>query len=279
MNCQTTGAIRRALRAHRLPRRALAAPFLLILALFSPMRLSAQVGDGWEILQLEVTRARLQALLDDVDRELGTGALSDERRIRLSYRSTVIRKRLAEGDFRSGDHIVLEVDGTAELTDTFTVGSGAILRLPLVEDIDLFGILRSELETYLTERIAKIMLAPRVRARSLVQLSILGEVMRPGFYLATPDARLTEALMSAGGPTQNANFAQLKIERGPASPWTPEGRPSGPIESYSVDELGLRTGDRIIVPAKKSRIAKRDFIQIGLLVLTSAATIISLLRR
>lgn len=238
-----------------------------------PHGLAAQLGDGWEILELEVSRGRLQQLLDTVEQDLAVQQLPEDRRVRLSYRATVIRKRLADGDFRAGDHVVLEVEGTPELTDTFTVASGTVLHLPVVGDVPLAGILRSELEPYLSERVAKVVRVPRVRARALVQLSILGEVTRPGFYLVTPDALLTEALMAAGGPTQQADFGKLKIERGPGSVWSPEGPPSGPIESHSVNELGLRTGDRIIIPGKGG-VPKRDLIQIGILAITAFFSVI-----
>ncbi len=238
-----------------------------------PSTLAAQLGNGWQILELEVTRGHLRELLTETEAGLSAEHLSDDRRMRLRYRETVIRQRLKEGDFRAGDHVILDVDGTPELTDTFTVASGAVLRLPLVGDVSLTGILRSELEPYLTSRIAKVVKAPRVRARALVQLSILGAVTRPGFYLVTPDALLTEALMAAGGPTQDADFGKLSIERGPASVWSPESTLEGPIESRSVNELGLRTGDRIIIPVKNG-IQKRDLIQIGILGLTALFSIV-----
>lgn len=262
------------------PRRLLPTHWLtgvVVLALgllYSPSTLAAQqLGDGWQILELEITRGHLQELLTETETDLSAKHVTDDRRMRLRYRATVIRKRLEEGDFRAGDHIILAVEGTPELTDTFTVASGVALRLPLVGDVPLAGILRSELEPYLTQRIAQVVKAPRVQARALVQLSILGAVTRPGFYLVTPDALLTEALMAAGGPTQDADFAKLRIERGPASVWSPESALEGPIESRSVNELGLRTGDRIIIPAKNG-IQKRELVQIGILGLTALFSII-----
>lgn len=187
-------------------------------------------------VELEATRPALEAALARLD---GEGA---------SPMAEAIRLRLSSGDFRAGDQVALTVDGEADLTRTFSVEEGPVLVLPLVGELSLAGVLRAELEDHLTGALATILRDPVVRARSLIQVSILGEVTRPGFYMVTPDALLSEAFMEAGGPTQEAKMDKLRIERAQEGAWVPPETLEGSLEARSVNELGLRNGDRVVVP-------------------------------
>jgi hypothetical protein len=64
-----------------------------------------------------------------------------------------IQARLTDGDFRRGDRIALMVQAESTLTDTFVVGSRAelILPPPTTGSLSLKGVLRSELESRLTQ--------------------------------------------------------------------------------------------------------------------------------
>ncbi|MDT8368298.1 MAG: polysaccharide biosynthesis/export family protein [Longimicrobiales bacterium] len=211
-------------------------------------------------VELEATRSALEAALNrlggnDVD------GMAD-----------IIRLRLSAGDFRPGDQVALTVTGEPDLTGTFTVEAGPVLPLPLAGEVPLSGVLRSELEGHLTEALARVIRNPTVRARSLIQLSILGEVTRPGFYVVTPDALLSEAFMEAGGPTQEAKMEELRIERAEAGAWIPSEAVVGSLESLSVNQLGLRNGDRILVPGD-SGISGSQLAQISILGLSAIVTI------
>jgi len=238
--------------------------------------------ERWEATKLEVSRERLEEIQAELRERLSAGGLSKEERARTNFQLTVIEDRLANGDFQSGDHVFLSVEGEPALTDTFTVATGPMLALPAVGDVDLHGILASELDAYLTRCIGEVLRQPMVRARALIQLSVLGEVTRPGFYLVTPDALLTEALMHAGGPTREASIAEIRIERGPASSWGPEsfgGLPEAPLEALSANDLGLRTGDRIVVPEREGEgISASMLAQFAVLGLSAVVSLTQIFR-
>lgn len=212
-------------------------------------------------VELEATRPALEAALARLD---GEGA---------SPMAEAIRLRLGSGDFRTGDQVALEVTGEPDLTGTFTVEGGQVLVLPLAGEVSLAGVLRSELQDHMTAALAKVLKDPTVRARSLIQLSILGEVARPGFYVVTPDALLSEAFMEAGGPTTGAKMKKLRIERATQGAWVPSETPEGSLEARSVNELGLRSGDRVVVPGG-SRLSGSEVAQISILGLSAIITMI-----
>ena len=117
-------------------------------------------------------------------------------------------------DFQVGDRILLLVEGDSALSDTFTVVAGPALHLPNVGEISLAGVRRPDLEMYLTRELGRYLKDPVVHARALIRVSVLGEVERPGFYAVPLDLVLADALMVAGGPTQDAKVDQLRILRG-----------------------------------------------------------------
>jgi len=158
-----------------------------------------------------------------------------------------INARLTQGDFRRGDRIALMVQSEPTLTDTFTVESGVELLLPppTVGSLSLKGVLRSELQSILTEYVSRFRNNAVVRAQPLLRISVQGEVARGGIYAVPADAQLADALMAAGGTTQFAKANRVTIERNGKAFW------QGSAFDTDLDVLGLRDGDQIVVDSKR----------------------------
>ena len=151
-------------------------------------------------------------------------------------------------ELRAGDRVLLRVEGEKELSDTFTVIPGPTLDLPGIGEVPLTGVARNDLERYLAERIGRYLKRAEVRAWALVRLSIVGEVEKPGFYAVPTDLVLTDALMVTGGPTRDARIKAVRIEREGAPLWGGEPLQRGLSAGYTIDQFGLRDGDRIVFP-------------------------------
>src|SRR2546423_4137363 len=104
--------------------------------------------------------------------------------------------------FQVGDRILLHVEGDSALSDTFTVVAGPALRLPAIGEISLAGVRRTDLEAHLTRELGRYIQDPGGQARALIRVSLLGEVVRPGYHALPVDMVLADALMVAGGATQ-----------------------------------------------------------------------------
>jgi polysaccharide export outer membrane protein len=150
--------------------------------------------------------------------------------------------------FQVGDRILLRVEGDSALSDTFTVVDGPALRLPVIGEITLAGVRRGDLEAHLTRELGRYFKDPVVQARALIRVSVLGEVTKPGFYAVPVDLVLADALMVAGGATQRARVDRLRIQRGNASLWGGQQLQTEIARGATLEELGLRAGDRIQVP-------------------------------
>lgn len=153
--------------------------------------------------------------------------------------------------FQAGDRILLHVEGDSALSDTFTVVSGpggAALRLPVIGEISLAGVPRADLEQHLTRELGRYIRDPVVQARALIRVSVIGQVVRPGFYAVPIDLVLADALMLAGGATQDARVDRLRILRGNNALWSGSGLQAAIARGSTLDELGMRAGDRVEVP-------------------------------
>jgi protein involved in polysaccharide export with SLBB domain len=147
-----------------------------------------------------------------------------------------------------GDRILLQIEGDSTLTDTFTVSAGPALSLPGIGAVALAGVRRADLEAYLTRELARYLKNPVVHAHVLLRLSIAGEVEHPGFYAVPSDLVLADALMRAGGPTRDAVITKLRIERDRARIWEGESLQRAIAQGRTIDQLGLRAGDRVVIP-------------------------------
>ena len=183
-------------------------------------------------------------------------------------------------DFQAGDRILLRVEGDSALSDTFTVVAGPALHLPAIGEIPLAGVRRADLETYLTSALSRYLKDPVVHARALIRVSVLGEVVRPGFYAVPLDLVLADALMVAGGPTQDARVDKLRILRGESSLWSGKRLQGAIARGATLEELGLRAGDGIDVPGGR-RDPGSKWRLAGLLVTTAATvvTVVTVTRR
>jgi protein involved in polysaccharide export with SLBB domain len=179
-------------------------------------------------------------------------------------------QRLEAGDFKVGDRILLQVEeplplapgggggGAASkspeqlLTDTFTVTSTIALNLPLLGAVPLHGVLRSEIEPYLTRQIGTRIRDPQVHARPLVVVAVSGGVLRPGYYSVPADAVIGTVISSAGGGEKEGKITDLKIIQHGKTKWegVPLQRAIG--EGKTLDDLGIQPGDEIAVGQKGS---------------------------
>jgi len=150
--------------------------------------------------------------------------------------------------FQVGDRILLIVDGDTTLSDTFTVVAGPAIELPVIGAVSLAGVPRTGIEDHMRRELARYLKDPVVHARALIRLSILGAVTRPGFYAVPTDMVLADALMVAGGPTDEARVEKLRVQRGGTPIWSGAKLQAAIARGATLEDLGLRAGDQIDVP-------------------------------
>jgi len=171
----------------------------------------------------------------------------------------LLRQRLEKGDFQDGDKIALSLQASMlaraadlSLPETLTVHAGRRIELGRMGELSLEGVLRSELTDKVRDHLALYLQNPTVRTTPLVRVGVLGFVSRPGFYYSPADRPLSDVLMLAGGPAQNANIAGVTVRRGDDVIWTAQDTHTAIADGMSLDRMHLRAGDEVFVPQKKS---------------------------
>lgn len=251
-------------------RRVPIALFAVLLAV--PAAPAAAVAQTqWDPGRVQVTRADLEVMLRQLDQAAASKTYSQPVRDRARAEAVQIRARLTDGDFQIGDRIFLTVEGEVALTDTFAVMTGRVLRLPTVGDISLTGVLRSELEPHLLKALGQFLRTPVVQAQSLIRLSLLGEVARPGFYVMPTDMVLSDALMLAGGPNANARLDGIRVERRGELVWSREALRDAVAQGRTIDQLNLQAGDEVLVPKRGGLFGESTWRTVGIILSVPAA--------
>jgi len=216
--------------------------------LLTPMPVVAQ--DAWDPSRVYASRSQLDSLARRFELSAESPAYSQVLRGEARAQANELRVRLANGDFQVGDRIVLVVEREAALTDTFVVEQGPAIELPTAGRISLAGVLRAEAENHLRTEIGRYVRDPAVRARTMIRISVTGEVGQPGFYAVPSEALITDVLVQAGQVTGEADLGRIRIERSQRTFWDNEALGPEIIEGRTLDQLGVRAGDRLVVGAR-----------------------------
>jgi hypothetical protein len=207
---------------------------------------------------LFATRAQLEAILERYRAAGDASGYSEAIREVANDEADLIRYRLTEGDFEVGDEITLTVPGQTALSTTFTVQPGKLLILPEIPQMSLRGLLRSELSAALQKHLEQYFVNPQVFVTTSIRLQVEGEVGNPGFHVVSADQRFPDMLASVGQPTRTARTEKIKIRRRDETIWDGDELQQAIVEGRTLDQLSLRAGDIIEVPAQSNQ----SFLQI-----------------
>jgi polysaccharide export outer membrane protein len=199
------------------------------------------------------TRQELERLAAEADAAASVDSATSEHRDMKLREAESIRVRLREGDFRVGDRIFLVVEGDSALSDTVTVRPGPTLSVLSLPEDTLRGVLRSELQSHLTTHVTRYYKNAKVRAIPLIRFGVLGEVTRPGYYRLPVDIAITDAIMSAGGPTPRADIPRTIVRRRSSDLLSKGVVRDAMVAGLTLDQLGLDAGDELVVGAKRER--------------------------
>ncbi|HIK26746.1 MAG: SLBB domain-containing protein [Oscillatoriaceae bacterium SKW80] len=162
--------------------------------------------------------------------------------------SVKVRRTLATGEVTTQTIDLLTPIKSATPLPSFTLSDGDVIIVPK-QDI-------SQARNDESAAIARSKLAAQVP----VSVTVTGEVSRPGLYPLPPtNARISDALLAAGGVTQLSDLRSVRVRR-----ITEEGKTTEqtfdlltPLQKGDgLPELRLANGDTIIVPKQDIRSAQ-----------------------
>lgn len=224
------------------------------------------------------TRAELESIVAARASEASDPKRRSDERAQASSQASQLRERLASGDFRVGDRIVIRISGGATAIDTISVTAARVLRIPDAGDVSLDGVLRSELDERLNTQLARYFRNATVHAQPLTRLAVVGEVRNPGFVHVPSQALLSDVISAAGGPTPTGSLDRASVRRAGRTLVGPTAFAKGLAAGVTLDGFGIRAGDEVVIGPKRS-FNWTQMVQVTALVVGSAATIIAIQHR
>ncbi len=171
--------------------------------------------------------------------------------------------------FRKGDAVRLIVwqpwsttDGKndrVDLNGDYLIDNRGYIFLPLLGDVKVIGHTTTTLAELLKEKLSSYIQDPVVVVEPLIRVTVLGAFRRPGTYLVKPDVSFWQLVALAGGPTEESNLKKFSVQRG--GKVVRKNLLSGFENAYSIQELGIRSGDQVFLPEKK-KFQIRDALEI-----------------
>jgi protein involved in polysaccharide export with SLBB domain len=170
----------------------------------------------------------------------------------------VTAQRGIPGDFAPGDAVRIITwqsplaKGSVEnlgISDDYVIDRRGRIFLPLVGYIRVVGLSREKLADTLEDRYKKFASGLSFVCKPLIRITVLGEVNRPGSYIVEPSASLWHVINEAGGPQTSADFKKMYYMRN--GEVVAENLLTQFERAYSIEEIGIRSGDQIYVPQIK----------------------------
>lgn len=149
---------------------------------------------------------------------------------------------------RPGDVIKIQVWGHEELSGEFPIDENYSLQFPIVGEINVREMSVAQLRERIRQELGQLFTQTFVTIVPLFRVAVLGEVVRPGLYSVDPTLTVFDLLALAGGPLRSARERQMRLIR--AGEQIQVSIEPSAIARATLRELGIRSGDQLIVPRK-----------------------------
>jgi protein involved in polysaccharide export with SLBB domain len=163
--------------------------------------------------------------------------------------------------FAPGSAIQVTIWQEPDLSGSFSIDSQGYVILPLIGKINISRFTSESLESYLKEEYSSYLRNPIIQTLPLVRISVLGHVREPGLYRVEPDRPLWDVIELAGGPNERGDIMRMVVTRG--GKVINNNLIAAYEEGVSLQEVGIKTGDQIIVPYRKGPFPWRTMVSIA----------------
>lgn len=160
------------------------------------------------------------------------------------------------GIIRNGNVLDIQVIEHPELSGRYIVNDEGKIDYPLIADEKITNISTTELTNELTFKLARNFDNPLVLISIVenpeIEITVLGEVLKPGVVRITQGASVQEAIMNAGGPVvKSADLTNIKVIH--------KNRPDVPeifnfqqfLRDGDVEKMPLLAADDIVIVMTK----------------------------
>jgi polysaccharide export outer membrane protein len=143
-----------------------------------------------------------------------------------------------------------ESSPATQLSDDYTIDGDGYALFPIIGRLKVKGMTTDRLIETLKEKYSPFLREPVIYATPLIRIILNGAFQRPGAYRVKYNSSLWELVEQGGGPTIDCELSKLRVERGNRVVITD--LLSQFEKGYSINEIGIQSGDQVIAPEKKS---------------------------
>ena len=176
-----------------------------------------------------------------------------------SFNTTEWRRKTAKSltTFQPGDAVRIQIWELFEderrnvnLSRDYPINPDGYIVMPYIGELRVKDLTVYELMQILEEKFSEYLKNPYVYVRPLIRVTMQGAFNRPGSYRTDPSSSLWDLVALAGGPRQDCDLKRMNVERG--------GKVSikkllfAFEEGHSLEDVGIESGDQIIVPRRRS---------------------------
>ena len=158
---------------------------------------------------------------------------------------------------RPGDVAKIVVWSHEELSGEFPVDENYDLFYPIVGAINVRQMSVAQLRERIIHELEQLFQRPFVVLVPLFRVAVLGEVMAPSLYSVDPTMTVFDIVAQAGGPTRDANQRKIQLVRGGQT--IPLALDASALGRATLRELGVRSGDQIVVARKRITLQELGF--------------------
>lgn len=154
-----------------------------------------------------------------------------------------------------GDSVVILVERFPDLSTQATVSLEGKISVPLIGTLTVTGLTLEEVQELVRTRLNRFVIDPQVRVSlgglRASQVTLVGEVVRPGYYPVAPGSQLSAVLLAAGGTTAIADLRAVVVRRTLVDGSMIEQRVDlfTPLQNgQALPTLRLQDGDAVVIP-------------------------------
>jgi protein involved in polysaccharide export with SLBB domain len=163
--------------------------------------------------------------------------------------------------FEPGSAIQVTIWQEPDLSGNFSIDSQGYVILPLIGKVNVSKMTTESLEGYLKEEYSSYLRNPIIETLPLIRVSVLGNVRYPGLYRVEHDRPLWDVIAMAGGPTERGDVTRTFVMRG--GKVVNKNLLPAYEEGISLREVGILSGDQVVVPGYKGPFPWRTLVSVG----------------
>jgi len=156
-----------------------------------------------------------------------------------------------------GDTISLTVLGEPDLTKKVVVDAQGDITLPLVNQVHVAGMTPQQATQELAKQLKRVLKNPQVSIDGVeaakLQVTVAGEVKKPGILALDRGACLVDAITAAGGYTPTADLSKVSISHaGDTKPACSVDLGRFLLAGDTTANVAVSFGDTVFVPSRES---------------------------